>query len=188
MDTVLITPDARPAAPKFPGFVLGWAITDLVMCLMRLMIVFFWTFGMIMAFNQNMMIFSMFMVFLSEIVSGSIMVLCGIPAGICLICRKRFGVKLAYAAIIFTIINILIDSGLWGSTAWVKSGGEMLAITAFMLISLAGRVTLLVFYWKAVKRASKYFAARDAAATPVVQEATPETAPIPVATTSEAGM
>ena len=161
MDTVMITPQENQADRKLPGFVLGWAITDLVFCAIRFPLFLLGVVAILTMFKSAGT--AVFLSIIGELVTGCLIVICGLPANIGLIRRKRWAINWAYALIGVTVLSILVALWQQGFNLSGKSGATLVGAVFGAGVAMLARITLLIFYWVAVKRAKKFFAERDAA-------------------------
>ena len=159
VDGQIIFSPSRNPYEELPGFIRGWAITDLVFagiwCLGALLLAsgeIFWAFENACCWRTDLLVG-----LIPAAVAGSL----GLYANIQLLSRKPAAMPAARLLIAFTLLHILWIA-LIGGMATVSAEETWLKATFGSVTAalLAARITLVVFYWVAVGRAGRYFAGR----------------------------
>lgn len=154
---IIFSPSRNPYE-TLPGFIKGWAVTDLVFAgiwtlwaLLQLSII------VICILSGKQHPWDSLYLFIPAVVAAAL----GFYANIQMLSRKPAAMPAARLLIVFKIIHILWYVLLGGAALMIAGDPPVRivigGITAFML---AARITLLVFYWIAVARAGRYFAGR----------------------------
>ena len=154
---IIFSPSRNPYE-TLPGFIKGWAVTDLVFAgiwalwaLVHLVVVIvFLLSGRPHPWDV-----------LYLLIPAALAALLGFFANIQLLSRKPSAMPAARVLIAFKIIHLLWYLLLNGVAVLIAQDPMVrVVIGGITLLMLAARITLLVFYWIAVARAGHYFAGR----------------------------
>ncbi len=148
---------SRNPYETLPGFIKGWAITDIVFAgLWCAAALAWWTVTILMigagAFWREWLVLA-FQGALAALAGGL-----GLYGNILLLSRKPRGVTVGKCLIILTMLHIL-----WNTVQILMFGISLQFYWVWAVscvLVTAGRITLLVFYWIAIARAARYFEAR----------------------------
>lgn len=154
---IIFSPSRNPYE-TLPGFIKGWAVTDLV-------------FAGIWALWALLHLFIIVFLVLSGrphpwdllhlLIPAAIAAVLGFYANIQLLSRKPSALPAARVLIAFKIIHLLWFVLLNGMAVMIAEDPMIrVVIGGITFLMLAARVTLLIFYWIAVARAGRYFAGR----------------------------
>ncbi len=141
---------------SLPGFIKGWAVTDIVFagiwCVVALfaMAAALWMQSMACPVQD---VLQGFLYAAVVAVAGGL----GLYANILLLGKKPRAISAAWCLIVLTILHILWNAyQMFGAAFWGPENLRVILITAGV-VSTAARIALLVFYWSAICRASRYF-------------------------------
>jgi len=148
-----------PLSAKLPGFVLGWAITDLIFCCLRTFSVLIDALA-ILGILHSHTINVLFYYLILEMILNLMIVLFGGVTNIMLLCRNAFAVKIAYVSIFFTACSILFSFSqlfIAGSGNETKGSAYFFGKIMGFLAAVCIRCILLSFYWKAISMGKAFF-------------------------------
>ena len=154
-----MSPNFRYMFETLPGFIKGWAITDLtfagIWCVIALA---WWSFALVMLYLgcvQSSVIIAAMQGAHAALAGGL-----GLYANILLLSKKPQAIPAGRALIFLTVMNILWGAFQGGLLAFRAPMPLMWILAAVCVLITGSRITLLVFYWIALVRASRYFEAR----------------------------
>ncbi|MCE5326142.1 MAG: hypothetical protein LLG01_06970 [Planctomycetaceae bacterium] len=147
-----------PPSPYVPatrtglsGFVKGFAITDLVMCCIRAIVVMFSAIGWASLSADS----ELYRTAPFEVFSGLGIVMLGVPGNIMILMKKKVGCVLGWGNVIFTCISI-------GVAVWqipmlhrLQTGPAAAGFVGGTVLGLVVRLALLIVYIMVVARAAK---------------------------------
>jgi hypothetical protein len=142
-----------------PGFIKGWAITDIVFagiwCAIALL---WWTLALLLLcfgyMHEDIVL---------SVMQGAAAAACGglgLYANILLLSKKPRAIAAGRGLIMLTILNILWGAFQGGLMAYWGPPHFFWVLVSVCTLVTGGRITLLVFYWIALVRAARYFEAR----------------------------
>lgn len=143
---------------KFPGFVTGWMIADIVLTSLRLLSCALVPFLICMAPEELS-----FYLALASLACSLLLFLFGLPAAIGLLCKKRWALGFGKVTIAANLLSLILMLGLILLMIPQFLTSEPNALMIFILwISAAvpcfcARIVFLVFYWIAIIRAGRFF-------------------------------
>lgn len=154
---IIFSPSRNPYE-TLPGFIKGWAVTDLVFAgiwslwaLLHLIVII----AFLLSGHPHP--WDSLYLFIPAVIAA----LLGFYANIQLLSRKPSAMPAARVLIAFKIIHLLWYVLLNGMAVLIADDPLIrLVIGGITFLMLAARITLLVFYWIAVVRAGRYFAGR----------------------------
>ncbi len=142
---------------KLPGFVLGWAIVDLVFCGLRLFQVPFSALALFVIDDVTLQAVGVL-----ELVTVAPLGLVGVPAAILILCKRRLGLTLGYLCAALTALSLI--TSIITPIMMAPADGDAATVGGFaagVIFSLGIRVSLLLLYIRMLLEFKNFLAAVD---------------------------
>ncbi len=151
-----IPPWSPSSHESLPGFIKGWAITDIVFagiwCAVALLTLTVAVWMQCLEYPA-VDVAACYLYTAATALLGGL----GLYANILLLSKKPRAVTVGRCLIVLTILHILWNAfQQFGAAYWGPEHLTVILVTVGSLMT-AGRITLLVFYWIAISRAARYF-------------------------------
>jgi hypothetical protein len=134
--------------PKLSGFIKGFVITDLVFSSIKVILALFGIVGLFAIGTTN----TLFVPGIAEVTTNALIAFFGITGNILVLRLKKTGIVFCWLNVAFSVLNML--TGVWqiflGEYPDGSAGFVFLGAAATLLV----RITFLVFYSIAIKKAS----------------------------------
>ncbi len=145
------------AKRSLPGFVKGWAIADLVFCVMRLLIIPISLLGLLTTPSKNPLAHT----FIYELIFGIMIFVFGLWANIGILAHKRHSLFPAYVCVAATVGSFLVVVvQIAIKISYEKNASYAIGMVACATALLILRGVLLGFYCTALKKTKAFFGAK----------------------------
>lgn len=145
-----------------PLFVKAWMITDIVFCIIRMLIVALGIIGIASITSDD----PAYQILWYELISNVLIVLVGLPAAILILNHQKIGVLLGHITLLFVgisfAVSILQIITMFGAPppeiqGKVATNAYLIVQIVVAFVTLTARLTLAGFYFAALRKANRFF-------------------------------